>query len=88
MTDIQTNSAEKVKADSNEAPLKTFRIGSVKAAIWKNEAEGRSFYSTKIIRTYRDGEEWKETNIYSHDDLMNVAKLAERAEAYIDRLQS
>ena len=52
--------------------------------------EGRSFYNTTIVRSYRDKEteEWKETSSYGHDDLLNVAQVAERAEAFIAKLQS
>jgi hypothetical protein len=76
--------------DMHNEPVKKFRIGAVSATIWKNEAEGRSFYSTTIVRSYRDRdtEEWKETSSFSHDDLLNVAKVADRAEAFIAKLQS
>ena len=76
--------------DMNNAPVKKIRIGGVTATIWKNEAEGRSFYNTTIVRSYRDKEteEWKETSSYGHDDLLNVAKVADRAEACIAKLQS
>jgi hypothetical protein len=30
--------------DMQNEPVKKFRIGAVTATIWKNEAEGRSFY--------------------------------------------
>ena len=76
--------------DMQNEPVKKFRIGAVTATIWKNEAEGRSFYNTTILRSYRDKEteEWKETSSYAHDDLLNVAQVAERAEAFIAKLQS
>jgi hypothetical protein len=76
--------------DTQNQPVKKFRIGSVTATIWKNEAEGRSFFNTTIARSYRDKEteEWQETNSFSHDDLLNVAQVAERAEAFIAKLQS
>lgn len=76
------------ETQTNDSPVKVFRIGAVKASIWQNETDGRKFYSTKITRVYRDGEDWKEATTYSHDELLNVAKLAERAETYIERLQS
>jgi hypothetical protein len=76
--------------DMQNEPVKKFRIGAVSATIWKNEAEGRSFYNTTIVRSYRDRdtEEWKESSSFSHDDLLNVAKVADRAEAFIAKLQS
>ena len=77
--------------ETQNDPVKKFRIGYITATIWKNETEeGRSFFSTSIVRNYRDKdtEEWKDTNSYSHDDLLNVARLAERAEAFIAKLQA
>ena len=77
--------------ETQNDPVKKFRIGAITATVWKNETEeGRSYFSTSIVRTYRDKdtEEWKEMNSYGHDDLLNVARLAERAEAFIAKLQS
>ena len=77
--------------ETQNDPVKKFRIGYITATVWKNETEeGRSYFSTSIVRSYRDKdtEAWKETNSYSHDDLLNVARLAERAEAFIAKLQS
>lgn len=71
---------------SEKKPEKTFRIGNVSATIWLNETEeGRRFYSTDIVRNYRDKEtdEWKSSTSYAQDELLNVGKVSERAEAWI-----
>ncbi|MGY3406126.1 hypothetical protein ACVWZV_002239 [Bradyrhizobium sp. GM5.1] len=62
-----------------EKPIKKFRVGNVTAAIWKNDA----FYSVTLQRSYKDGEEWKNADSFGHGDLMNVAKVVERAETFI-----
>lgn len=68
-------------------PQFTYRIGSLTATIWKNEAKHGSYYNTEIVRNYKDTSgNWQTTTRFSHDDLLNVAKLAERAEEYIARL--
>jgi hypothetical protein len=65
-------------------PIHTERIGAVSASIWPNTtADGRTFYSTTLERMYRDGDELKNTDSFNHDDLLNVAKVSERAEAWI-----
>ena len=65
-------------------PIHTERIGSISASIWPNTTEdGRTFYSTTLERMYRDGNETKNTTSFNHDDLLNVAKVSERAEAWI-----
>jgi hypothetical protein len=66
-------------------PLHTEKIGALSASIWSNTTgEGRTFYSVTFERAYRgDGNERKTSSSFNHDDLLNLAKLAERAEAYI-----
>ena len=66
-------------------PIHTVKIGALSASIWPNTTgEGRTFYSVTFERTYRgDGNERKTSSSFNHDDLLNLAKLAERAEAYI-----
>ena len=64
-------------------PLHTVKIGALSASIWPNtSADGRTFYSVTFERGYRgDGNERKTSSSFNHDDLLNLAKLAERAEA-------
>lgn len=66
-------------------PEKTFRIGRLSATIWLNEgSEGNKFFSVDIVRNYKDqNDNWKTTSSFSHDELLNVATLAQRAEAFI-----
>ena len=70
---------------SDTKPETKFRIGALSATVWKNETDGgRSFYSVDISRGYKDDDdEWKQTSRFSAGDLLNVAKLADRAEAWI-----
>lgn len=66
-------------------PAHTERIGTVSASIWSNTATtGRTFYSVTFERTYRaEADELKNASSFNHEDLLNVAKLAGRAEAWI-----
>lgn len=61
------------------APVKKFRIGSVTTSVWKNG----DFHSITLERTYKDGEELKNTGNLNPGDLLNGAKLLERAEAWL-----
>ncbi|MBW0159707.1 hypothetical protein [Sedimentimonas flavescens] len=66
---------------SNQPAFK-FKIGLITATIWENDG----FYSVDISRSYKTGEgDWKSTSSYGHNDLLNVAKCAERAENWISR---
>ncbi|MBD3676961.1 MAG: hypothetical protein HUJ27_00995 [Rhodobacteraceae bacterium] len=65
-----------------QQPVFKFKIGLVTATIWDNDG----FYSVDISRSYKTNEgEWRSTSSYSHNDLLNVAKCAERAENWISR---
>ena len=70
---------------TSNKPEKTFRIGTVSAAVWKNSgAEGKPFYSVTFERLYRgDDGSFKSADGFNHGDLLNVAQLATRVEAYI-----
>lgn len=65
-------------------PDKHFRIGSITATVWGNQnGQGNHFYSVNISRSYKDGEEWKQSDSFGHGDLLNVAAVSKRAEAWI-----
>jgi hypothetical protein len=66
-------------------PEQTYRIGRLSATIWLNDGkDGTVFYSVEIVRNYKDKDgNWKTTSSFTHDELLSVAKLAERAEEFI-----
>ena len=46
---------------ANQKPVAEVRTGRVKAAIWRNETEGRTRHKVTFSRLYKDGEQWKPT---------------------------
>ena len=64
-------------------PAHEVRLGSVKAAIWKNDTDNGVRYKTTFSRLYKDGEEWKNTDSFGRDDLLVLAKLADQAHSWI-----
>lgn len=68
-----------------DKPANKFRIGLVTATIWKNTAEGDLvFYTVNLQNSYRDGEgKWVPTDNFKAHELLNAAKVLERAEAWI-----
>lgn len=66
----------------SNTPAYKVKLGLITATVWKNEG----FYSVDISRSYKNAlGEWQSTSSYSHADLLNVAKCAERAEIWISR---
>ncbi|MGJ8641393.1 MAG: hypothetical protein ACSHYA_18535 [Opitutaceae bacterium] len=53
----------------SDTPIDTIRIGRIKATIWENEHEGKTYYNTTVTRSFKVGEEWRENNNFSTEDL-------------------
>lgn len=70
-------------------PRATTRVGAIQAAIWANEHEGRTLYNVTVERIYRDQNgDWKSTTSFGRDDLLTLAKAADRAHSLILDLQA
>jgi hypothetical protein len=58
--------------------VKKFKAGAVTAMIWENEGkalpngQASSYLTVSITRTYKQGDEWKETNSYRVRDLPDI----------------
>jgi hypothetical protein len=78
-----TASREEERPASHNLPVKTFRLGRVKAAVWENEGE-QKFYNVTFVRTYvDDNNKYHDTDSFGRDDLPLVAKLADQAHTFI-----
>jgi len=65
-------------------PVKTLRLGRIKAAVWENEADQKKFYNVTFARTYLDdAKAYHDTDSFGRDDLPLVAKLADQAHTFI-----
>jgi PHD/YefM family antitoxin component YafN of YafNO toxin-antitoxin module len=62
-------------------PVAKFRIGYVTATVWEND----KFHNVVLSKSYKDGEEWKDTDQLGAGDLLNAAKVLERAEDFISK---
>ena len=82
--DMSINStAAAVATGGRERPVHEVRIGTIKAAIWKNETENGVRYNATVSRIYRDGDNWKSTDSFGRDDLLVVAKVLDCAHSWI-----
>jgi len=72
------------RATDAKAPVKTFRLGRIRAAIWENSANDRKFYGVTFSRTYVDeAKNFHDSDRFGRDDLPLVQKLADRAHSFI-----
>ena len=72
---------------ANPKPISEVRIGRVKAVIWPNGTDGRTRHNVTFSRLYKDGDEWKNTQSFSRNDLLLLAKVADQAHSRIFELQ-
>ena len=75
--------------EQKNKPVREFRDGAIKTAIWKREHEGKVFYSVSVSRGYqkeRDGVSiWEDTNSFDFAHLATLKMQLEMAEAWIKR---
>jgi hypothetical protein len=69
-----------------QRPAQTIRYGRLKATIWRQESDNGPWYSVVLSRTYKDqAGNWQSSGSFGRDDLLVVAKLADRANSWIYR---
>jgi hypothetical protein len=68
-----------------QKPVQSFRLGSVKAAVWANKTdEGKTFFNVTFARGYKDEKgEWHDSDSFGRDDLPLLAKVADQAHTWI-----
>lgn len=60
-------------------PAAKYRLGYVTATVWKND----DFYNTVLTKSYKDGDDWKDTDQLGTGDLMNAVRVLQKAEEFI-----
>ena len=68
-----------------DKPVHEVRLGSIKAAIWRNDTATGPRHNVTFSRIYKDREEdqWKSTDSFGRDDLLLVGKVADQAHTWI-----
>ena len=70
-------------------PIKEFRVGSIKAAIWRNDVQQGERtvvqYSVKVQRSYydKDSKQWKPTDFFFPNDLPRLQLVVAKAFEYV-----
>lgn len=64
-------------------PAHEIRLGNIRATIWPNQKDQKTWHAVTIARRYRQGTEWKETTSFNHNDLPLVAQVAQMACSWI-----
>ncbi len=79
----QQTQQKKMNTDTPNRPVHTVRFGNVKAAVWANQTSKGIMHNVTLVRSYKDGEEWKESGSFSGDDLLAASKALSEAHTWI-----
>jgi hypothetical protein len=78
---------KEAETSASQKPVKVFRLRGVSASIFANhgKSDGRdiTFHKVSIQRSYKDGDEWKQTTSFGRDDLPIVHLVLKRAWEFI-----
>jgi hypothetical protein len=64
-------------------PAHKFRDGALQVTIWRNYGENGNWYTVMPSRSYKKGDDWKETDSLRFDDLLAMAKLLSEAHSWV-----
>ena len=75
------------KKQNKVQPVEEVRIGSIKAAIWRNEGDNGLRFNVTFQRLYRteDGR-WQSTGSFGRDDLLVLMKVADATHTRVMQL--
>ncbi|MFN0196152.1 MAG: hypothetical protein ACKVT0_05370 [Planctomycetaceae bacterium] len=62
-------------------PIETFRLKGISASVFANKSEDgkTTFHKVSLLKSYRQDDEWKQTQSLSRDDLPIAALLLKKA---------
>jgi len=71
------------KETTANKPVQKFRSGAIEVAVWLKTGEKGPFYSVTMSRSYKSGEEWKQADSFSGDDVIVLTKLLDMASTWM-----
>ena len=61
-------------------PIHKLQIGNIQVAIWENEAgNGKKFPTVSLSRSYKQGDEWKNSSSLRTSDLLKASLALQKA---------
>ncbi len=64
-------------------PAHKIRNGALEVTIWKNDSDKGPWFSVTPSRSYKQAEEWKQSDSFGFDDLLTLGKLLDQAHTWI-----
>lgn len=73
---------------TKQKPAATLRDGALKATLWQKQSEKGVFFTVTLSRTYRDGDEYKDSHSFVGAELLRIGRLAAKAYDLGDELRA
>ena len=70
-------------AQTSNKPVHTLRHGVISASIWRQDTEKGPMFNVTFQRSYKEGEEWKNSTSFGRNNLLVLSLLAMRAFEWI-----
>jgi len=70
-------------ASQPNKPVAEFRMGLVKAVVWRNETTIGTRHNVTLVRLYQQEGHWNETTSFGRNDLPLLQKVVEQAHTFI-----
>ncbi len=64
-------------------PTHEVRLGSIKAAVWRNQTETGVRHNVTFSRLFKQDDKWAATQSFGRDDLLLLRKVADQAHSWI-----
>ena len=72
-----------IEIPTRNPPEHKIRAGNVEVAIWRNtDPEGKSYYTFTLNKSFKKGEEWRNTQTLSKNDLPKAILALKKAFEY------
>lgn len=73
---------------NNAPPVDELRVGTCRAAIWRNQADGNTFHSATFSRLYKTEDGWRSGSSFGINDLPHLALLAQETHRALAELNA
>src|SRR6185369_4953806 len=73
----------KRQTKSSSQPVNKIRHGSVSASIWRQETEKGPMFNVTFQRSYKDGDDWKNSTSFGVKNLLVLGLISARAFEWI-----
>jgi len=64
-------------------PVQTIRHGALSASIWRQDTDKGPMFNVTFQRSYKDGDDWRNSTTFGRNNLLLLSLLAIRAYEWI-----